>query len=52
MADVYITKCDSYDEETVKVAMEELLDSSGLLSFIKPQSTQIGKVYWRSFGLV
>ena len=39
MAEVYIAKCGSYDEETVKVAMEELLDSSGLLSFIKPNMT-------------
>ena len=39
MKDVYIAKCDSYEPSTVWSAMEELLVSSGLLDFIKPDMT-------------
>ena len=39
MAEVYITECSSYEENTVKAAMEKLLTDSGLLDFIKPDMT-------------
>ncbi len=39
MADVYLTECASYDEGRVKKAMTELLEDSGLLSFIRPDMT-------------
>ena len=39
MAEVYITECRTYDESRVKEAMAELLEKSGLLSFVKPDMT-------------
>lgn len=39
MAEVYIAECRTYEEEKVKEAMAELLDESGLLSFVRPDMT-------------
>ena len=39
MAEVYIAECRTYEEERVKEAMSELLQKSGLLSFVRPDMT-------------